>query len=173
MRRRQFLGLLGGAAAVPLAARAQQPASRVRRIALLTGAADGDPEMTSYANVFRQALGALGWIDGQNLHIDHRFGAGVDAMRVRAVDMAGREPDLWLTFSTPATSAARQAARGAPIVFLSVSDPIGAGFVDSFARPGGTITGFTNLEAVMGGKWVELIHDIAPSVKRIAMLFNP
>jgi putative ABC transport system substrate-binding protein len=173
MRRRDFIGFLGSSVAMwPLAARAQQ-GSRPRRIGMLMGLVEGDPQASKYSGAFRESLGALGWRDGVNVQIDYRATADVDGMRSRAVELISLGPELIVTYTTPATDAARRATPSVPILFVAVSDPIGTGFVESFSRPGGHITGFTNFEATMGGKWLELMHDIAPSVKRVAMLYNP
>jgi putative ABC transport system substrate-binding protein len=170
--RREFMGLLGGMAAWPLAARAQQP-ERMRRIGVLIGLAETDSEVGKYLSELRKTLRALGWIEGKNLWIDHRAAADLGGMRSHALTLVNLGAELVVTYATPATDAVRQAAVGMPIVFTSVSDPIGTGFVESFSRPGGMITGFTNFEASMGSKWLELMHDVAPSLNRAAMLFNP
>jgi len=173
IRRREVITLLGGAAAAwPLTARAQQ-GERVRRVGLLVGLAVGDPEVAKYSSELREALRALGWIEGKNLRVDYRAAADLGDMRSLALELANLGSELVVTYSTPAANAVRQAAPWMPIVFTAVSDPIGTGFVESFARPGGIITGFTNFEASMGSKWLELLRDIAPRVKRAAMLFNP
>jgi len=172
MRRRDFISFLGSTAVTwPLLAQAQ--AGRVRRIGMLMGLVEGDPQGGKYLSAFQEALRALGWRDGQNVQIDYRATADPEARRPRAMELTGLEPELIVTYTTPATNAVRQATHTVPILFVAVSDPIGTGFVESFARPGGNITGFTNFEATMGGKWLELIRDIAPSVKRVAMLYNP
>ena len=170
--RREFVTVMAGAAAWPLAARAQQP-GRVRPVGLLVGLAEGDPEVAKYLNELREALRTLGWIEGKNLRLEHRAAADLEAMRSHALQLASLGAELVVTYSTPAANAVRQTAPRMPIVFTAVSDPIGTGFVESFARPGGIITGFTNFEASMGSKWLELLRDIAPSVKRAAMLYNP
>jgi putative ABC transport system substrate-binding protein len=173
VNRREFITLFGGATATwPVAAGAQQPEG-MRRIGVLIGLAETDTEVGKYLSELRKTLRALGWIEGKNLWIDHRAAADLGRMRSHALDLVNLGAELVVTFSTPATDAVRQAAVGLPIVFTSVSDPIGTGFVESFSRPGGMITGFTNFEASMGSKWLELMHDVAPSVKRAAMLFNP
>jgi putative ABC transport system substrate-binding protein len=173
MRRRDFIGFVGSSAAMwPLCVRAQQ-AGRLRRIGMLMGLAEGDPQASKYLSAFQQSLGALGWRDGVNVQIDYRASADLEGMRSRAVELTSLGPELVVTYTTPATSAVRQATQSVPILFVAVSDPIGTGFVESFSRPGGHITGFTNFEASMGGKWLELMHDIAPAVKRVAMLYNP
>jgi putative ABC transport system substrate-binding protein len=173
MRRRSFIALFGGAAASwPLTARPQQ-AYRIRRIGVLIGLAEGDPETRKYLIAFREALRVLGWRDGQNVQIDYRTAADLENLRSHAVELISHGPEIIVTYTTPATNAVRQMTLSLPIVFVAVSDPIGTGFVKSFPRPGGNITGFTNFEATMGSKWLELIRDIAPSVKRVSMLFNP
>ncbi|MEA2864123.1 MAG: hypothetical protein QOC84_2079, partial [Bradyrhizobium sp.] len=173
MQRRDFISFLGTTAATwPLPARSQQ-AGRVRRIGMLMGLAEGDPQGTKYLSVFQESLRSLGWRSGQNVQIDYRATADPEGMRPRALELISLGPEVIVTYTTPATSAVRQATRSVPIVFVAVSDPIGTGLVESFSRPGGNITGFTNFEATMGGKWLELMRDIAPSVMRVAMLFNP
>jgi putative tryptophan/tyrosine transport system substrate-binding protein len=173
MRRREFITLVGGAAAWPLAARAQQ-AGRVYRIGMLMGQPEGDPENASRLAAFRLALGKLGRSEGRNLLIDMRWGAGdPDRMRTHGKELSGLAPDIVVAESTPATAALRQEVRGVPIVFLQVANPIGAGFVASLARPGGNITGFTNFEPSMGGKWLELLKEVAPRLARAAAIFNP
>jgi len=172
--RRKFISALGGAAAAwPLAARAQQP-KRVRRIGVLMTRAADDPEGRAYLGAFVQGLQEAGWADGRNLAIDTRWAAGdAGLFRKYAVELVALEPDVILANATPAVKALQQASRTAPIVFVGISDPIGSGFVESFSRPGGNITGFTNFEATMGSKWLELLKEIAPSIKRASILFNP
>jgi putative tryptophan/tyrosine transport system substrate-binding protein len=172
--RRKFLATLGGAAAAwPRAARAQQP-ERMRRIGLLQGLAESDPETQARTVAFRQALEALGWIEGRNIHIDYRF-AGGDPARVQAyaVELVNAAPDLIVAVSTPAAMALKQATRTIPIVLAVVNDPLGQGFVASLARPGGNITGFANIEFTMVGQGLELLKEMAPSVRRVALIFNP
>jgi putative ABC transport system substrate-binding protein len=174
--RRQFISALSGAAvAWPLAAGAQQ-SKRVRRVGvlLLVGVgADAKPQSEEFFRAFQEALRALGWIDGQNIQIDFRGAADLESMRSSAAELISLGPELIVTGTTPATSAVRQGTNTVPIVFVSVSDPIGTGFVESFSRPGGNITGFTNFEATMGGKWLGQLKQIAPSIRRVSMLFNP
>jgi putative ABC transport system substrate-binding protein len=172
MRRRDLVTFLGVAATWALPSRAQQ-GGRVRRIGMLMGLVEGDPEGRKYLSAFQEALRALGWGDRQNVQIDYRAAADLEGVRSRALELISLGPELIVTYTTPATNAARQVTRSVPILFVAVSDPIGTGFVESLSRPGGNITGFTNFEATMGSKWLELLHDIAPSVKRVAMLFNP
>jgi putative tryptophan/tyrosine transport system substrate-binding protein len=173
MQRREFIGLVGGAAAWPLAARAQQ-GGRIRRIGLLQWLAESDPETQARTLAFRQALKALGWTEGRNISIDYRF-AGGDLARVQAyaAELVNAAPDLIVAVSTPAAAALQQATRTIPIVLAVVNDPLDQGFVASLARPGGNITGFANIEFGMVGKWLELLKELAPGVKRVALIFNP
>jgi putative ABC transport system substrate-binding protein len=171
MRRREFITLLGGAAATwPLAARAQQ-AERMRRIGVLMNLAVGDPEGEARIAAFVQALQRLGWSDGRNLRIDHRWAAG-DAGRFKryAEELLALAPDVILAAATPSVQALQRATRTVPIVFANVADPVGAGFVDTLARPGGNATGFTPFEYGLSGKWLELLKEIAPRVTRVAVL---
>jgi ABC-type uncharacterized transport system substrate-binding protein len=162
--------MLGGAAAWPLAARAQQP-ERVRRIGLLINLAADDPESQARRAAFQQRLAQLGWIDGHNVRIIARWGAG-DAARIRryAVELVASRPDVILATTSPSVAALQQATRTVPIVFASVVDPVGGGFVDSLTRPGGNTTGFTLFEYGLSGKWPDLLKQIAPSVTRAAVL---
>ena len=174
MKRRQFITLLGGAAAWPLGARAQQP-ERVRRIGVLMAHAEVDPEFQAYVDAFREELQKLGWAEGRNVRIDIRWGALDDAeSRGRyAKEFVALQPDLILTQNTPPTASMLQQTRTIPVVFVIVADPVGSGFVESLARPGGNATGFTVMEPTMSGKWLELLKEIAPHVDRAAFLFNP
>jgi len=173
MRRREFLGVLGGAAAWPLTARAQQ-ADQMRRIGVLTFFAESDPEGQRYISEFVQRLRQSGWVAGRNVQMEYRW-AGVDPDRIRAdaAELVGLRPDLILTSGTPATAAVLRLTRTIPIVFTVVSDPIGNGFVANLPRPGGNVTGFTNFESTMGGKWLELLKEIAPGVSQASAMFNP
>jgi putative ABC transport system substrate-binding protein len=173
-RRRDFMALLGGAAvAWPLAARAQQP-ERMRRIGVLMSLAESDPEAQARVAAFRKGLQTLGWADGRNVRIDIRWAASDAALMQRfAKELIALQPDLVLSHNTPTTASLLQQTRTIPIVFVVVSDPVGSGFVASFPRPGGNLTGFTNIEPTMAGKWLELLKEIAPSVARVALLFNP
>jgi putative tryptophan/tyrosine transport system substrate-binding protein len=173
MRRREFIAGLGSAAAWPVVARAQQ-VDRVRRIGVLMQNAEDDPSARGYLSAFTQALAELGWIDGRNVRMDVRWAAGdVDRMKVFAKELVDLHPDVILSHATSVTAALQRETPTIPIVFLPVSDPVGAGFVASLARPGGNLTGFINLEAAMGGKWLGLLTEIAPGVKRVAVMFNP
>jgi putative tryptophan/tyrosine transport system substrate-binding protein len=170
MRRRDFIGLLGATAtAWPLAARGQRP----RRVGVLMGLGEDDPQTKSYLAAFQEALRSLGWIEEQAIQIEHRAAPDLDGLQSGAAELLNQGPDLMVTFPTPATNVVRQASANTRIVFIGVSDPIGPGFVKSLERPGGNITGFTNFEETMGGKWFELLREIAPSVSRASMLFNP
>jgi putative ABC transport system substrate-binding protein len=174
MTRRAFILALGGAAAAwPLAARAQQ-GERVRRIGVLMSCAESDPQAQARVTAFRKALQMLGWAGGRNVSIDIRWAASDAALMQRfAKELVALQPDLILSHNTPTTASLLQQTRTIPIVFVVVSDPVGSGFVASFPRPGGNVTGFTNIEPTMAGKWLELLKEIAPSVARVALLFNP
>jgi len=173
IERRKFLATLGGAAAWPLAARAQQ-GERMRRIGLLQGLAESDPEARARTAAFRQELEALGWTEGRNIRIDYRF-AGGNAARVQAytTELVNSAPDLIVAHSSPVVASLKQATSTIPIVIAVVNDPIGQGFVASLARPGGNITGFAFVEFTMVGKWLELLKEMAPGVRRVALMFNP
>src|SRR5262245_20297135 len=173
MRRRNFIAVLGAAAGWPLAARAQQPGG-VRRIGLLMGIAESDGDSQAWVQTFRARLREHGWTDGDNLRIDYRWAAGVpERFQTAAAELVALKPDVILADTTPAVAALKRETRTNPLVFVRVNDPIGSGFVQSLARPGGNITGFTTYEFSMGGKWLELLKEIAPSVTRVAPLFNP
>jgi putative ABC transport system substrate-binding protein len=175
MRRREFIGLFGGAAiAWPLIASAQQ-AERMRRIGVLMAHAESDPEFQVYVAAFREGLEKLGWTEGRNIRIDFRWGALEDAeSRQRsAKELVALQPDLILTQNTPPTASMLQQTRTIPVIFVIVADPVGSGFVQNLARPGGNATGFTVMEPTIAGKWVELLKEIAPRVNRAALLFNP
>jgi putative tryptophan/tyrosine transport system substrate-binding protein len=174
VRRREFITLVGGAgAAWPLAAHAQQP-ERVRRIGVIIEFDEKDPEAKAYPSGLTRGLAQLGWIDGRNVRIDIRWAAGsVERMKMFAKELVGSQPDVIVTSSTQVTAAVQRETQMIPIVFVTVADPIRAGFVASLPRPGGNLTGFVNLETSTGGKWLELLTEIAPSVKRVAVIFNP
>ena len=171
MKRREFIGLLGGAAAVrPLAARAKQP-GRMRRIGVLLNITADDPESQGRLAAFAQGLQSLGWVIGQNVRIDYRWGGGsVDAMRKHAEELVALAPDVILAQSTSAVAPLLQSTHAVPIVFTIVADPVGAGYVQSLAHPGGNATGFTGFEYAFAGKWLELLKEVAPSVTRAAVL---
>jgi ABC-type uncharacterized transport system substrate-binding protein len=170
IRRRELLVTLGGAAAWPLAARAQQ-GERMRRIGVLMSLAANDAQGQARLAAFLQGLQELGWIDGRNVRIDTRWGAG-DADRTRryAAELVALAPDVILATGSPPVGALQQATRSAAIVFADVGDPVGQGFVETLARPGGNTTGFMLFEYAMGGKWLELLKEIAPGVTRVAVL---
>ena len=174
MRRREFITLLaGGAAAWPLSTRAQQ-SDRMRLIGVLMGYAESDPAVQSEVAGFRGALAKLGWTEGSNLRIELRWSAGdADRIRTLAKELIDLRPDAILGQTTPVTGALARETRTIPIVFVAVSDPIASGFAVGLARPGGNVTGFAQNESAMGGKWVELLKEIAPRTVRIALLFNP
>jgi putative ABC transport system substrate-binding protein len=173
VKRRGFITMLGGAAAWPLAGQAQQP-ERVRRVGVLTAFHNHDPSTQPFVTAFAQVLEGLGWAEGKNIQIDYRFAAGDPALfESYAADLVGLAPDAILAGSSPAVAALRQQTRTIPIVFAAVGDPVGQGFVQSLARPGGNITGFSSPDALLYGKWLQLLKEIAPRVTRVAVIFNP
>ena len=174
IKRRAFITLLGGAAAWPLAARAQQQGDRVRRIGVLMSFDENDPAMKLRVSAFTQALADLGWTDGRNVRTDLRWGRGdINRIRALAQELVGLKPDIILTGATPATLAIQRETRTIPIIFASVSDPVASGMVARLDRPSGNITGFADFEAMLGGKWLELLSETAPGLKRAAIMFNP
>jgi putative ABC transport system substrate-binding protein len=173
IRRREFMALLGGAAAWPLAAQAQ-PGDRVRRIGVLMGGLESDPVQQARLAAFLESLAQLGWTDGRNVRIDTRwYAGGADRSRTYAAELIGLAPDVILASASAGVAALQQASRSAPIVFANVIDPVGAGFVASLAQPGGNATGFTAFEYGISGKWLELLKEIAPRVTRAAVLRDP
>ena len=174
MIRREFITLLGGAAvAWPLAARAQQ-GDRVRRIGVLLGGDENDPERKARLSALTQGLADLGWTDGRNLQIDiRRAGANADRARVYAKELVALEPDVLLAQTTGPTAALQQETKTIPIVFVGISDPIGAAWLAGLSRPAGNITGLLNLDVSMGEKWLQLLLEIAPGIKRAAAMFHP
>jgi putative ABC transport system substrate-binding protein len=174
MRRREFITLLGGAAAAwPLAARAQQ-GERVRHIGVLMPLAADDLEGKARVAAFAEGLQQLGWTDGRNVRIDTRWGAGdADRYRRYAAELVALAPDVILAATSLAVGRLQEATQTIPIVFVQVADPVGAGFVDSLARPGGNFTGFTLFEYGISGKWMELLKEIAPAVTRVAVIRDP
>jgi ABC-type uncharacterized transport system substrate-binding protein len=171
VKRRAFITLLGGAAAWPLAARAQQ-SERVRRIGVLTADTDAnDPDAQARNAVLVQTLQQLGWVEGRNLRIDYLWGEGLaNVIRKQAAELVALAPDVILASGTSALGTLLQATHTVPIVFVNVSDPVGSGFVDSLSRPGGNATGFMQFEYSLSGKWLELLKQIAPAVTRAAVL---
>jgi putative ABC transport system substrate-binding protein len=170
MRRRDFITLLGGAAAWPLAARAQQPA-QLRRIGVLMPFAEDDPVGQARVAAFVQGLQQSGWTDGRNVRIDYRWSAG-DADRIRklAMELIALGPDVVMAFTSAAVAPLRQVTSTVPIVFAVVADPVGAGYVESLARPSGNVTGFEAYEYGVSGKWIELLKEIVPHLTRVAVL---
>jgi putative ABC transport system substrate-binding protein len=173
MIRREFITLLGGAAAWPLGARAQQ-GDRVRRIGVLMPYDENDPEVKRRLSAFTEALAGLGWADGRNVRIDvRRYGDDTNRMRALAHALVGLQPDIILTGTTAATLAVQRETRTIPIVFANLSDPVASGIVAKLNQPGGNVTGFATNEVSLGGKWLELLSEIAPGLRRVAILFNP
>jgi putative ABC transport system substrate-binding protein len=173
LKRRGFITVLAGVTAWPLAGHAQQP-ERVRRVGWLVPWSENDPITQSSVKTFAHALAQLGWVEGKNIRIDHRFAAGdLTLFNKYAAELVALLPDAILAGNTPATAALRQHTRTVPIVFVLVADPIGLVFVQSLARPGGNITGFSAYDAELMGKWLQLLKELAPSVTRIAVIFNP
>jgi len=179
MRRREFIILLGGATIAPcFTAQAQQrtsaKAQRVRRIGVLMAYGENDRLAQSYISALLNGLANLGWSDGGNVKIDVRWADGdVNRMSLMAKELIDLQPDLIFAHTTPVTAAVTRETRTIPIIFAIVSDPVGAGFVDGLSRPGRNITGYINVEAAMGGKWLELLKDVAPRVQRVGVLYNP
>jgi putative ABC transport system substrate-binding protein len=172
MTRREFIPLLGGAAAWPLAAGAQQ-GDRVRRIGVLIGGDENDPEVKHRLSAFTQALAGLGWTDGR-MRMDLRWGGGdINQIRTHAQELVRLHPDIILTGGTPTTAAIQRETLTIPIVFASVGDPVAGSIVARLNQPGGNITGFALFETTLGGKWLELLSEIAPGLKRAGIMFNP
>src|SRR6266540_1731313 len=174
MKRRDFITLLGGAAAAwPFAARAQQP-ERVRRIGVFVYLATDDPESSVRLGAFRQGLQALGWTENRNLRIEiHRYVGDPDSIRAAAAELVRLVPEVILTYGPAGVAALRRETRSIPIVFAQVTNPLGAGLVASMARPGGNITGFSSAELSIAGKWLEVLKEVTPSVTRFAVILNP
>ena len=173
MRRREFLGILGGAAAWPVGSKAQQ-AERVRRVGMLNILGSDDPEAQARRTVFEQTLQQLGWTVGRDLKIETRqVGGDLDSLRRYAAELVALAPDVIFSIGSLPVASLQQATRTIPIVFMSVADPVGAGFVESMAHPGGNITGFSNFEYSMSGKWAELLKQIAPHVTRALVFRDP
>ena len=173
MRRREFIAGLGSVAAWPVVASAQQ-GDRVRRIGVLMAYDESDPEAKAHLSAFVQGLVELGWTNGHNIRMDIRWPAGnIDRVRKSAKELVDLQPDVILSEGTPATFALQRETRTVPVIFAAISDPVGAGLVASLARPGGNITGFTISEPAMTGKWLQLLTEISPAVKRVAIMFNP
>jgi putative ABC transport system substrate-binding protein len=172
MKRRDFMALVGGAAAWPLTARGQDT-GRVPRVGVLSSIGESDVEAQAMAAALQQALQDAGWVDGRNLRIDHRWAAGnVSRIEAFAKQLIALQPDVMVAHTTPSVILRKETST-IPIVFVQISDPIGSGFIANLARPGGNLTGFSNFESSIGGKWVEMLKEIAPGVGRVALLFNP
>jgi putative ABC transport system substrate-binding protein len=173
MKRREFIRLIGGAVVWPLAAQAQQGA-RVRRIGVLVSGDENDPVTQTFVSAFTHALADLGWADGHNVRMDLRWGrADINRIRALAQELVGLQPDIIVTNATPATVAVQRETRTIPVVFAAVAEPVASGIVARLDRPSGNITGFGLLEASLGGKYLERLAEIAPGLKRAAILFNP
>jgi putative ABC transport system substrate-binding protein len=173
MRRRAFIAGIGSAAAWPVVALAQQ-GERLRRIGVLMGTDENDPEGKLRYSAFTQTLADLGWTDGRNVRVDLRWtGGDINRIRTLAAELVGLQPDIIVTHSTAATVAVQRETREISIVFANVTDPVAQRIVARLDRPSGNITGFSNLEAALGGKWLELLSEIAPGLKRAAIMFNP
>jgi putative tryptophan/tyrosine transport system substrate-binding protein len=173
LKRRGFIAVLGGAAAWPLAGHPQQP-ERMHRVGVLMAFPENDPLAQAIVTAFAQALARLGWVESKNIRIDYRFAAGNPLLfKTYAAELVSLAPDAILASNTPAVAVLRQQTRTIPIVFVFVADPVGQGFVQSLARPSGNITGFSAYDAPLMGKWLQLLKEAAPSVTRVAVIFNP
>ena len=174
MRRREFITLLGGAAAAwPLVARAQQ-SDRMRRVSMLLGLAENDPEAISRVKAFRLGMRDLGWIEGRNVQIEYRFaGANLESINKNVAELVRLAPDVIVANSTAVMVALQPATSTIPIVFAMVNDPVNQGFISNLAHPGGNITGFSFIESDIVGKWINLLGDVKPNLSRVALMFNP
>lgn len=173
MERRTFISLLGSTVLWPIAAHARQ-SGQMRRIGVLLGGAENDPQIVAGLAAWKTALQGLGWIEARNIQIDYRFAAAdVDRMRIFAKELVGLQPDVLLGSTTGVVAALQRESNTIPIVFVIVSDPVGSGFVESLPRPGGNITGFINIEASLSGKWIEMLKEMVPRIARAALMFNP
>ena len=174
MRRREFITLLGGAAAAwPFAAHAQQP-ERMRRVSMLLGLAEKDPEAISRVKAFRLGMRDLGWIEGRNVEIEYRFaGTNLESINRHVAELVRLAPDVIVAHSTPVMAVLRPATSTIPIVFVLVNDPVSQGFISSLAHPGRNITGFSFIDFEIVGKWINLLRDVKPNVSRVALMFNP
>jgi ABC-type uncharacterized transport system substrate-binding protein len=172
MRRRHFITLLGSTVAWPLAARAQRT-DRTRRVGVLMALAQNDPEALLRTQALEAGLRDLGWVEGRNLRLDYCFVPDASRLQAQASELVGLAPDLILAVATPIVAGLLPVSRTVPIVFAYVTDPVGSGFVPNLARPGGRLTGFTSFEFSIGSKWLEALKEIAPAVKRVAVVFNP
>jgi putative ABC transport system substrate-binding protein len=175
MRRRAFIALIGGGAAAAWSRRGNaQPAGRTARIGVMAATPEHDPVTKARVTAFRQGLRSLGWIEGQNIHVDYRWDIeSPERARAAVKELVVLRPDILLPSTTPMVAAVRQETQSIPVVFVNVSDPVGTGLVANLARPGGNITGFTNFEYAMGAKWLQLLKQVAPGVNRTAIIANP
>jgi putative ABC transport system substrate-binding protein len=172
MRRREFLRVIGGVAAWPVAAHAQQR-GRMPLVLVWLGGRDDDPETQRRHNVFRDAMYELGWIDGRTVRLEYRATADAEQHRTMATELAALSPDVIVTGSAPVLAAAYRQTKSIPIVFMQVTDPVSDGFVASLARPGGNVTGFTIFEHSFAGKWLEMLKEVVPTMTRVAVVQNP
>ena len=174
MRRREFITLLGGASAAwPFAAHAQQP-ERMRRVSMLLGLAEKDPEAIGRVKAFRLGMRDLGWIEGRNVEIEYRFaGTNLESINRHVAELVRLAPDVIVAHSTPVMAVLRPATSTIPIVFVLVNDPVSQGFISSLAHPGRNITGFSFIDFEIVGKWINLLRDVKPNVSRVALMFNP
>src|SRR3974390_2104437 len=173
MRRREFIKVIAGSAAWPLAARAQKPEC-MRRVGVLLGIVESDPETNARLKAFRLGMRDLGWIEGGNIQIEYRFaGSDLKAINKHVTELVGLAPDVIVANSTPVTAALKPATSKIPIVFVVVNDPVGQGFISNLTHPGGNVTGFSFLEPEIVGKWIDLLHDVKPDLSRITLMFNP
>jgi putative ABC transport system substrate-binding protein len=173
MRRREFITLAGGAAAWPMVARGQQ-ADRMRRIGVLMGFVSTDQEAQTFQQAFNLRLKELGWVEGSNARIDVRWAGGsLESFKANAAELVGLKPDVILANTTPAITVLQQQTTTTPIVFVQVTDPVGQAIVPNLAHPGGNVTGFSFVDFSVGGKWFEVLKEIAPAVSRVAVIYNP
>ncbi len=173
MRRREFIAGLTGTAVSALAARAQQP-NRMRTLAVLAGGTESDLNSRGWLAVFDATLQSFGWMDGQNVRTERRYApSDLNRMREFAKDLVNLKPDLVLVTNTPSALAMLGVSHQIPLLFVNVTDPVGSGIVSSLSNPGGNATGFTNFEFTMGGKWLQILREVAPEIKRTAIIFNP
>jgi putative tryptophan/tyrosine transport system substrate-binding protein len=173
MRRREFIGLIGAAAGLPIAVRAQEPVQR-RRLGVLMAIAEDDPLRRTFLAALSDGLRRSGWVEGQNIELDYRWaGANPERIKQMAKSLAASAPVAIIAHTSPATAALMNETKTIPIVFVTVTEPLAQGFVSSLARPGGNVTGFTNFEFCMGGKWLEILRELLPEVRKAKVIFNP
>jgi putative ABC transport system substrate-binding protein len=173
MRRREFITVVGSAAVWPLAARAQQP-QRMRRVSVLLGIPENDPETKSRLRAFRLGMRDAGWVEGRNVQIEYRYaGTDRDTIKKHVEELIGLAPDVIVANSSPVMALLRPATNTIPIVFVVVNDPVGQGFISNLARPGSNVTGFSFIDPEIVGKWTDLLSDVKPDLSRVALLFNP